>query len=95
MALLTEHVPDRGGQCGILQRDLAQYAVVARCVGPHAVIRGDVLGSEEVDDEFVDARKVFHEVPGILTGAESLLDQDGELIRGLRAKDFETGATGD
>ena len=89
---VAENAPHRARQRRVLQGDLSQNAIVAGAVRPHPTVLGDVLGSQRQHDQLVDAGKVFHELPGVFSAAETFVDEDGELIRGFCPQQLEAGA---
>ena len=66
---VSEKAPDGARERRIFEGDLPQHAVVPSGIRPRAAVLGDVLGAKGQDDQFVDRREVFHEVPWILTPA--------------------------
>src|SRR6218665_1165939 len=93
-SLLIEKSPHRGGEFGVLEGDLTQYPIVSRLARAYAVVRGDVVGAQQEDDELIDARQLLHEVPGVLSPEQALLDEHRELVRRFGAQYFKAGAAG-
>lgn len=82
---VAEDAPHGAGEWGMVESDLTQHAVVSGARGAHSAILGDVLRAKGQNDELVDTRKVFHELPRVFAAAQPLVDEDGELVGGLSA----------
>ena len=88
--MVAEHPPYRSRERWMLERDLAQHAELARRRRLLAVVRVDGVRTEQENDEFVDGRELFHEVPWILAGKAAFLDDGLELFVGLGPEHLET-----
>ena len=91
-AAVAEQAPHRPRERRVLQRDLAQHAVVPRGVRARAAVGGDVLGAQR------EARRARRRSGrssmnshGSSPAAQSLVHEHREFVGGLGPQQLETG----
>ena len=70
----------------MLERDLAQHAVVAQMRRHLVVVRHDGVSAQEQDDELVDTRNLVHDRPRVFTRAQALVHDRFEFFGCLGSK---------
>ena len=85
---MPEELPDRRSEFWVLQGDLAEYAIVAHVVRTESAVRFNVLGTQRVDDEFVDSGEFFHELPRVFAVAKTFVNEHGALVCCFCSKQF-------
>lgn len=89
--VVAQNAPHSAREGGVVERDLPKYPVVPRSREANAPVFDDVLGPQREDDELVDTRQIFHEVPRIFSAAQPFVNEDGEFIGGFGTQQLEAG----